>query len=180
MGADRPREIQIINRIPKAFLDVIRHQFEVLERWIDPLQKLGETVPGIAELARSAKNPAGPIRTSLNSWKNGSPRMNTNKSPGGVSGSAGNCIVRVPRAREFRIQGRAFGQRPRPHRAIGDYWPGPGGVAELPGPIASASFPMAGAMICINAGLDMRFIMDAFIFSCNSDCFAFIFSSIFV
>lgn len=54
--AEPPRQpIQIINRIPRAFLEVIRHQFEVLERWIEPLQKLAEIWPAANELTRSAK-----------------------------------------------------------------------------------------------------------------------------
>lgn len=54
-AAGRRQPIHIVNRVPRAFLDVVKHQFDVLERWIEPLQKLADIWPAANELARSAK-----------------------------------------------------------------------------------------------------------------------------
>ena len=40
--APLPPKIQVVNKIPKAFLDIIRTQFYILQTWIEPLMRLAE------------------------------------------------------------------------------------------------------------------------------------------
>ena len=51
-------KIQVVNRIPHVFLDVLRNQFRVLQTWMEPILSLAESLPeakGLKQAARRTK-----------------------------------------------------------------------------------------------------------------------------
>ena len=53
-GVD-PIEVEVINKVPTIFLDIIRNQFRVLQTWMDPILAMAEALPeaqGLNEAAR--------------------------------------------------------------------------------------------------------------------------------
>jgi hypothetical protein len=53
-----PQRIHVVNKVPQAFLDIIRYQFETLERWLDPINKLAASMPPAKRLSKTAKKVA--------------------------------------------------------------------------------------------------------------------------
>ena len=58
-GASAPfapaeQKIEIINKVPNIFLDIIRNQFRVLQTWMEPILKLSEVFPEADGLRRAA------------------------------------------------------------------------------------------------------------------------------
>ena len=52
---DDPIEVEVINKVPTIFLDIIRNQFRVLQTWMDPILAMAEALPeakGLGEAAR--------------------------------------------------------------------------------------------------------------------------------
>ena len=50
-----PIEVEVINKVPTIFLDIIRNQFRVLQTWMDPILAMAEKLPeakGINDAAR--------------------------------------------------------------------------------------------------------------------------------
>ena len=50
-----PASIQVVNKIPTAFTNIIRMQFRVMQTWMEPLLQLGEKVPEAKGLVQAAK-----------------------------------------------------------------------------------------------------------------------------
>ena len=53
-GSD-PIEVEVINKVPPIFLDIIRNQFRVLQTWIDPIMALAEKLPEASGVGDAAK-----------------------------------------------------------------------------------------------------------------------------
>ena len=53
-GPQEDRKIEIINKVPNIFLDIIRNQFRVLQTWMEPILKLSEVFPEADGLKRAA------------------------------------------------------------------------------------------------------------------------------
>ena len=53
-GVD-PIEVEVINKVPPIFLDIIRNQFRVLQTWIDPIMALAEKLPEASGVGDAAK-----------------------------------------------------------------------------------------------------------------------------
>lgn len=52
-----PYRIQVVNKIPKAFLDIIRTQFYILQTWIEPMMELAEATDiGGKEFKKAMRN----------------------------------------------------------------------------------------------------------------------------
>ncbi len=54
-SANEPQRIQVVNKVPQAFLEIIRYQFETLQHWLDPLTKLAESNPPAKQVSQKAK-----------------------------------------------------------------------------------------------------------------------------
>ena len=52
--APAEQKIEIINKVPNIFLDIIRNQFRVLQTWMEPILKLSEVFPEADGLKRAA------------------------------------------------------------------------------------------------------------------------------
>ena len=50
-----PIEVEVINKVPTIFLDIIRNQFRVLQTWVDPIMALADSIPGAKGLESAAK-----------------------------------------------------------------------------------------------------------------------------
>ncbi len=50
-----PQKIEVVNKVPNIFLDIIRNQFRVLQTWMEPILKLAETSEQAAGLREAAK-----------------------------------------------------------------------------------------------------------------------------
>jgi hypothetical protein len=48
------QNIEIINKVPNIFLDIIRNQFRVLQTWMEPILKLSEVFPEADGLKQAA------------------------------------------------------------------------------------------------------------------------------
>ena len=48
-------KIEVVNKVPHAFLDVLRNQFRVMQTWMDPILKLAETNPDADGLRKAAQ-----------------------------------------------------------------------------------------------------------------------------
>ena len=48
------QKIEVINKVPNIFLDIIRNQFRVLQTWMDPILKLAELFPDAEGLQKAA------------------------------------------------------------------------------------------------------------------------------
>ena len=49
------QKIEVVNKVPNIFLDIIRNQFRVLQTWMDPILKLAEVFPEAEGLREAAK-----------------------------------------------------------------------------------------------------------------------------
>ena len=49
------QSIQVVNKVPTAFTNIIRMQFRVMQTWMEPLLQLGERVPEAKGLLKAAK-----------------------------------------------------------------------------------------------------------------------------
>ena len=49
-----PIEVEVINKVPTIFLDIIRNQFRVLQTWMEPILKLAEVFPQADGLRQAA------------------------------------------------------------------------------------------------------------------------------
>ncbi|MEM9944216.1 MAG: AAA family ATPase, partial [Planctomycetota bacterium] len=55
LDQDSRHRIEVVNKVPNIFLDIIRNQFRVLQTWMEPILKLAEAFPeanGLKEAAR--------------------------------------------------------------------------------------------------------------------------------
>ena len=50
-----PIEVEVINKVPTIFLDIIRNQFRVLQTWMDPILAMAEALPEARGLSDAAK-----------------------------------------------------------------------------------------------------------------------------
>ena len=50
-----PIEVEVINKVPTIFLDIIRNQFRVLQTWMDPILAMAEALPEADGLTEAAK-----------------------------------------------------------------------------------------------------------------------------
>jgi hypothetical protein len=48
-----PQKIEVINKVPGIFLNVMRDQFRVLQTWVDPIIKLSEVLPEADDLMKA-------------------------------------------------------------------------------------------------------------------------------
>ena len=53
-GTD-PIEVEVINKVPNIFLDIIRNQFRVLQTWMDPILAMADALPQAEGLESAAK-----------------------------------------------------------------------------------------------------------------------------
>ncbi|MFT7631653.1 MAG: hypothetical protein ACI87E_002692 [Mariniblastus sp.] len=49
------QKIEVVNKVPNIFLDIIRNQFRVLQTWMDPILKLSEVFPEAEGLKKAAQ-----------------------------------------------------------------------------------------------------------------------------
>lgn len=54
-GFPQQQKIEIVNKVPNIFLDIIRNQFRVLQTWMDPILKLSEVFPEAEGLKKAAQ-----------------------------------------------------------------------------------------------------------------------------
>jgi len=50
-----PIEVEVINKVPTIFLDIIRNQFRVLQTWMDPILAMAEALPEAKGIRDAAK-----------------------------------------------------------------------------------------------------------------------------
>ena len=50
-----PQKIEVVNKVPQAFSNIIEAQFRILQTWLDPLLKLTETIPEVEGLVKATK-----------------------------------------------------------------------------------------------------------------------------
>ena len=49
------QKIEVINKVPQAFSNIIEAQFRILQTWLEPLLKLSETLPEVEGLVKATK-----------------------------------------------------------------------------------------------------------------------------
>ena len=49
------QKIEVINKVPQAFTNIIEAQFRILQTWLEPLLKLSETIPEVEGLVKATK-----------------------------------------------------------------------------------------------------------------------------
>ena len=49
-----PQKIEVINKVPNIFLDIIRNQFRVLQTWMEPILTLSNSLPEAEGLREAA------------------------------------------------------------------------------------------------------------------------------
>ena len=54
-GPIEKQQIEVINKVPNIFLDIIRNQFRVLQTWMEPILKLSEVFAEAEDLKKAAK-----------------------------------------------------------------------------------------------------------------------------
>lgn len=54
-AAPGKQKIEVINKVPNIFLDIIRNQFRVLQTWMEPILKLSEVFPEAEGLKKAAR-----------------------------------------------------------------------------------------------------------------------------
>ncbi len=54
-GAPSQQKIEVVNKVPNIFLDIIRNQFRVLQTWMEPILKLSEVFPEAEGLKDAAQ-----------------------------------------------------------------------------------------------------------------------------
>ena len=60
--APSEQKIEIVNKVPNIFLDIIRNQFRVLQTWMEPILKLSEVFPEADGLKLSLIHISEPTR----------------------------------------------------------------------------------------------------------------------
>ena len=50
-----PQKIEVVNKVPQAFSNIIEAQFRILQTWLEPLLKLSETIPEVEGLVQATK-----------------------------------------------------------------------------------------------------------------------------
>ena len=48
------QKIEVVNKVPKIFLDIIRNQFRVLQTWMEPILRLSDALPEADGLKEAA------------------------------------------------------------------------------------------------------------------------------
>ena len=48
-------KIQVVNKVPFAFLDVLRNQFRVMQTWIEPIMRIADVIPEAESLLKASK-----------------------------------------------------------------------------------------------------------------------------
>ena len=51
----QPQRIEVVNKVPQAFSNIIEAQFRILQTWLEPLLKLGQTMPEAHGLVQATK-----------------------------------------------------------------------------------------------------------------------------
>ena len=54
-GPVEKQQIEVINKVPNIFLDIIRNQFRVLQTWMEPILKLAEVFAEAEDLKKAAQ-----------------------------------------------------------------------------------------------------------------------------
>jgi hypothetical protein len=54
-GGSSQQKIEVVNKVPNIFLDIIRNQFRVLQTWMEPILKLSEVFPEAENLKSAAE-----------------------------------------------------------------------------------------------------------------------------
>ncbi len=52
---NQPHKIEVVNKVPNIFLDIIRNQFRVLQTWMGPILQLAELFPDADGLQKAAE-----------------------------------------------------------------------------------------------------------------------------
>lgn len=55
LRAATPAPIEVKNSVPTVFLEIIRYQHQTIEKWLDPLSRMAESLPPAKELAKTAR-----------------------------------------------------------------------------------------------------------------------------
>jgi hypothetical protein len=53
--ATPPQKIEVVNRVPQAFSNIIEAQFRILQTWLEPLLKLSESIPEVEGLVKATR-----------------------------------------------------------------------------------------------------------------------------
>jgi hypothetical protein len=73
-----PIEIEVINKVPTIFLDIIRNQFRVLQTWMDPILAMADALPeaqGLGEAARVTEQNYSELLEKIQKFKDDNPRQ---------------------------------------------------------------------------------------------------------
>jgi hypothetical protein len=54
-GPASPIEVEVVNKVPNIFLDIIRNQFRVLQTWMEPILALSAAMPEADGLRKAAE-----------------------------------------------------------------------------------------------------------------------------
>ena len=74
-GSD-PIEVEVINKVPTIFLDIIRNQFRVLQTWMDPILAMAEALPearGVGDAARITERNYSDLLEQIKKFKEENP-----------------------------------------------------------------------------------------------------------
>jgi hypothetical protein len=52
-AANEPQKVEVVNKVPGIFLNVMRDQFRVLQTWVEPIIKLSEVLPEADDLMKA-------------------------------------------------------------------------------------------------------------------------------
>ena len=72
-----PIEVEVINKVPTIFLDIIRNQFRVLQTWMDPILAMAEALPeaeGIGDAAKVTERNYSELLDKIQKFKDENPR----------------------------------------------------------------------------------------------------------
>ncbi len=73
-----PIEIEVINKVPTIFLDIIRNQFRVLQTWMDPILAMADALPeaqGLGDAARVTEQNYSELLDKIQKFKDDNPRQ---------------------------------------------------------------------------------------------------------
>jgi hypothetical protein len=71
-----PIEVEVINKVPTIFLDIIRNQFRVLQTWMDPILAMAEQLPearGLSDAARVTERNYSDLLEKIKKFKEDNP-----------------------------------------------------------------------------------------------------------
>jgi hypothetical protein len=54
-GGSSQQKIEVVNKVPNIFLDIIRNQFRVMQTWMGPILQLAEAFPDAEGLKKAAE-----------------------------------------------------------------------------------------------------------------------------